>query len=95
MAHAYGARIADVLGDAASLQDLGEEVAPGLYARELRYLQSEEWVVDADDALWRRSKLGLRYTPAERERVAKWLVGAPATLGVHEPLVAARALSGG
>ena len=95
LAHAYGARIADVLGDAASLQDLGEEVAPGLHARELRYLQLEEWVVDADDALWRRSKLGLRYTPAERERVAKWLVGAPATLGVHEPLVAARALSGG
>ncbi|MDM0086914.1 MULTISPECIES: glycerol-3-phosphate dehydrogenase [unclassified Variovorax] len=73
LAHAYGSRIENLLGDAASMADLGEEVAPGLHARELRYLQAEEWVTTADDALWRRSKLGLRYTPEQRAQVAQWL----------------------
>ena len=72
LAHAYGARIERVLGDAASLADLGAEVAPGLFERELRYLREEEWVTQADDVLWRRSKLGLRYTPQQREQVQAW-----------------------
>jgi glycerol-3-phosphate dehydrogenase len=73
LAHAYGARIADLLGDAASPADLGAEVAPGLYERELRFMQAHEWVRTADDALWRRSKLGLRYTPEQRAAVGQWL----------------------
>jgi glycerol-3-phosphate dehydrogenase len=47
-------------------------VAPGLHDAELRYLYAQEWVRTADDALWRRSKLGLRYTPQERAAVARW-----------------------
>lgn len=73
LARAYGARIGQLLGDAASMADLGAEVAPGLHERELRFLQREEWVVSADDVLWRRSKLGLRYTPQQRRQVADWL----------------------
>jgi len=38
----------------------------------LRYLQREEWACSADDVLWRRSKLGLHYTLAERQQVAAW-----------------------
>ncbi|MBO9514842.1 MAG: glycerol-3-phosphate dehydrogenase [Variovorax sp.] len=78
LARAYGARVAEVLGDAASMDDLGPEVAPGLHERELRYLQREEWARSGDDVLWRRSKLGLHYTPAERERVHAWM-------RMHEP----------
>jgi glycerol-3-phosphate dehydrogenase len=48
-------------------------VAPDLHERELRFLQTHEWAVSSDDVLWRRSKLGLHYTPAEREQVAAWL----------------------
>ncbi len=58
----------------------GEEVAPGLFASELRHLVSQEWACTADDVLWRRSKLGLHFTPAEREAVAGWFareVGTP------------------
>ncbi|RZL64756.1 MAG: glycerol-3-phosphate dehydrogenase [Variovorax sp.] len=73
LARAYGARVDTVLGDAQSMSDLGEEVAPGLHARELQYLRNEEWAVSAEDVLWRRSKLGLRYTPAQREQVEAWL----------------------
>ncbi|PXW96921.1 homodimeric glycerol 3-phosphate dehydrogenase (quinone) [Sphaerotilus hippei] len=73
LARAYGSRIDRVLGDAAALADLGAEVAPGLHEAELRYLQREEWAVSGDDVLWRRSKLGLHYTEAERARVAQWM----------------------
>ncbi|WP_418121557.1 glycerol-3-phosphate dehydrogenase [Variovorax sp. 160MFSha2.1] len=73
LARAYGARIADLLGDAKAMADLGCEVAPGLHERELRFLQDNEWAVSAEDVLWRRSKLGLHYTPEQREQVARWL----------------------
>jgi glycerol-3-phosphate dehydrogenase len=38
----------------------------------LRYLCEHEWARDADDALWRRSKLGLHYNASERAAVARW-----------------------
>ncbi|SDW70028.1 homodimeric glycerol 3-phosphate dehydrogenase (quinone) [Variovorax sp. YR634] len=74
LARGYGARITELLGEAKSFADLGDEVAPGLYERELRFLQDREWAVSAEDVLWRRSKLGLHYTPEEREQVARWLL---------------------
>jgi len=77
LARAYGSRIDRVLGSARSLADLGEEVAPGLHEAELHYLRREEWASSADDVLWRRSKLGLHYSPAQREAVAAWLVAHP------------------
>ena len=67
LARAYGARIDRVLGDAP-----GAQVAPGLYECELRYLHDHEWARGADDVLWRRSKLGLHYSAAERAAVAAW-----------------------
>jgi glycerol-3-phosphate dehydrogenase len=73
LARAYGARVAELLGDAQSMADMGDAVAPGLHERELRFLQDQEWAMSADDVLWRRSKLGLRYTAEERQQVAEWL----------------------
>jgi glycerol-3-phosphate dehydrogenase len=73
LARAYGARLAELLGDAGSLAEMGAEVAPGLYERELRYLQRCEWAVSAEDVLWRRSKLGLHYTPPQRAQVDAWM----------------------
>jgi glycerol-3-phosphate dehydrogenase len=32
----------------------------------VRYLMSKEWAQTADDVLWRRSKLGLRASEAQR-----------------------------
>ncbi|RYY53803.1 MAG: hypothetical protein EOO24_64125, partial [Comamonadaceae bacterium] len=72
LARAYGTRIAELIGPAESMADLGAAVAPGLYERELQFMQDQEWVLGAEDALWRRSKLGLHFTPAERARVADW-----------------------
>jgi glycerol-3-phosphate dehydrogenase len=73
LARAYGARVARVLKQAQQLSDLGAQVAPGLYEAELHYLQREEWALTADDVLWRRSKLGLHLTEAQRAAVADWM----------------------
>lgn len=72
-AHAYGSRIDHVLIDASSRADLGEEVAPGLFEAELRYLRREEWACTAEDVLWRRTRRGLHLTEAERQSVADWM----------------------
>ena len=71
MAHAYGSRVDQVLAPSAA--GMGDEVAPGLFEAELDYLQREEWATTADDVLWRRSKLGLHFTPRERQDVAVWM----------------------
>lgn len=73
LARAYGARVDRVLGDAKSISDLGAQVAPGLYERELRYLQKEEWAMSGDDVLWRRSKLGLHLAREARAQVDQWM----------------------
>ena len=73
LARAYGARVLEVIGDAKSMDDMGEAVAPGLHERELHYLRDQEWACSGDDVLWRRSKLGLHYSRAEREQVNSWM----------------------
>ena len=67
-ARGYGSRVDQLLGD----RPLGAEVAPGLFEVELHYLQRQEWARSADDVLWRRSKLGLHYSAAQRQQVATW-----------------------
>jgi glycerol-3-phosphate dehydrogenase len=76
LGRAYGTRIERVLGDAASLADLGEDLGAGLTEREAAYLVDAEWARTADDILWRRSKLGLHGGEALKRRVEAWLEGA-------------------
>ncbi|HEY4367314.1 MAG TPA: glycerol-3-phosphate dehydrogenase [Steroidobacteraceae bacterium] len=80
LAHAYGTRISDIVGAARRLEDLGEQFGAGLTAAEVQYLQTHEWARQADDILWRRTKLGLQLSPQERERLVNYLGGAPADL---------------
>jgi glycerol-3-phosphate dehydrogenase len=68
LARAYGSLVERVLGSG----ELGAQVAPGLYEAELNYLHQHEWATQANDVLWRRSKLGLHFTPEQREAVAQW-----------------------
>ncbi|MBP0598769.1 glycerol-3-phosphate dehydrogenase [Herbaspirillum sp. LeCh32-8] len=72
-ARSYGARLERLIGTATSLAELGEELAPGLYEAEARYLVSTEWARSADDILWRRSKLGLYCQPQHVARLEAWL----------------------
>jgi glycerol-3-phosphate dehydrogenase len=77
-ARAYGTRAERILQGAASLADLGEEVLPGLHAREIDYLRSEEWAVTAEDILYRRSKLALHVPADGATRLDDWLARHPA-----------------
>lgn len=72
-AGAYGSRIWTLLDGAHNLSELGEHLGAGLYAREVEYLVREEWAHDADDILWRRTKLGLFLNARQRERLEQFL----------------------
>ncbi len=73
IAHAYGSRALRLLGSATRASDLGDEVAPGLFEAELRYLVAVEWARSGEDVLWRRSKLGLHLSAEQRGKVDRWM----------------------
>lgn len=68
--HRHGTRAAQVLGDAQSITDLGEDFGADLTEREITYLREHEWARTAEDVLWRRTKAGLRLDAAAQARVA-------------------------
>lgn len=80
-ARSYGTRVETLLAGAAGIGDLGAEVAPGLYAAELRYLARHEWAGCAEDVLWRRTKLGLHLPPGCADAVDAWLAAGHAGAG--------------
>jgi glycerol-3-phosphate dehydrogenase len=63
---AYGRRAERILKDAKTMDDLGQRFVVDLTASEVRYLVENEWAQNADDILWRRSKLGLKIASKER-----------------------------
>jgi glycerol-3-phosphate dehydrogenase len=73
LAHAYGTRAAKWLGDAKSIADLGQSFGATLTESEVRYLMASEWALTAEDIVWRRSKLGLRLSPAEIAALDDWI----------------------
>ena len=73
---AYGSRLAAVLGDAKGRADLGPAFGPELTGAEVRHLMAKEWARFPDDILWRRSKLGLTMSPADREALAAFMATA-------------------
>jgi glycerol-3-phosphate dehydrogenase len=58
-ADAYGTQAMRFLDTVRSPEDMGVHFGAGLYACEVDYLVRHEWVVTAEDLLWRRTKLGL------------------------------------
>ena len=62
------------MGDAKSRADIAPWFGP-LSAAEVRYLMKHEWARTADDVLWRRSKLGLKLSPPEKEALAQFMAG--------------------
>ncbi|HSJ77481.1 MAG TPA: glycerol-3-phosphate dehydrogenase C-terminal domain-containing protein, partial [Erythrobacter sp.] len=69
----YGTLAADLLGQANTAADLGEAFGHGLTAAEVDYLITREWARTAEDVLWRRTKLGLHFTPAETARLQAYI----------------------
>lgn len=61
------------LSASGTLSDLGTDFGHGLYAIEVNYLINREWARSAEDILWRRSKLGLRFSKAETQKLADYV----------------------
>ncbi len=66
----YGTRMDKFLDGSASLGDLGKNYGDGIYEAEIVYMARYEWARTAEDVLWRRSKLGLRASPATEKNLA-------------------------
>lgn len=58
-ARSYGTRMDVFLEGKTSLEDLGQDHGAGLYDAEVAYLKTHEWARNAEDILWRRTKLKL------------------------------------
>lgn len=71
---AYGTEVETILGDARFAADLGQTFGP-VTEKEIAYLRAHEWVVTADDLLWRRSKLGLHMKPDEQDALRTYMDG--------------------
>ncbi|MEN3293363.1 MAG: glycerol-3-phosphate dehydrogenase, partial [Burkholderiales bacterium] len=70
---AYGTRVEMLLAGRDRIADMGEEIAPGLYAAEVEYLMRHEWASSAADILWRRTKLGLHLPPDTKSKLDDWV----------------------
>jgi glycerol-3-phosphate dehydrogenase len=65
LVRSYGRRVELFLENAESMDELGPCFGGDLTAAEVRYLVANEWAQNADDVLWRRSKMGLKATPED------------------------------
>ena len=72
----YGTRAAQLLGNAASEADLGKHFGADLYAAEVDWLIGQEWALRAEDVLWRRTKLGLKFSRAQTAELEEYMRGA-------------------
>jgi glycerol-3-phosphate dehydrogenase len=75
LVRAYGTRIDRILGTAKNFAELGPNFGADLTASEIHYLIKNEWARTADDILFRRSKLGLRLSKAQRDAVGAFMMG--------------------
>ncbi len=73
LARSYGTEAAVFLAGAAARSDLGIDFGGGLSEAEVRHLMRKEWAMEAEDVLWRRTKLGLHLDAAQREHLANWM----------------------
>ena len=72
-ARAYGTRMERFLEGAKSLDDLGVHYGDHVYEAEIVYLIRYEWAREAEDILWRRSKLGVHVSEATIKALEKAL----------------------
>jgi glycerol-3-phosphate dehydrogenase len=78
LVRAYGTRLYRIFGKRASREEAGPWFGP-LSAAEIRYLMTQEWARNAQDVLWRRSKLGLRLSAMDQEGLARFMASEAGT----------------
>ncbi|MRX50112.1 glycerol-3-phosphate dehydrogenase [Paracoccus sp. S-4012] len=75
LARAYGTEAAAMLGGATSAAGLGRDFGATLTEAELRWMMTREWARTAEDAVWRRSKLGLRLEAGQIAAIDAFMAG--------------------
>jgi glycerol-3-phosphate dehydrogenase len=76
LVRAYGTEARQVLGPAKTAADLGRDFGATLTEAEVRWQMTREYARGPQDVLWRRTKLGLRLTPAEVAALAEFMEAA-------------------
>jgi len=71
----HGTLAEKILAGARDEDGLGEDFGGGLFEAEVRYLIANEWALEADDVLWRRTKSGLHMSRAQRGRLDAYMRG--------------------
>ena len=69
----YGTKAKLLLAEAKSYADLGQHFGADLYAQEVDYLRDYEWAMNAEDVLWRRTKLGLLFNDSATKKLDSYL----------------------
>ncbi|MGE6463074.1 glycerol-3-phosphate dehydrogenase [Pseudoalteromonas tetraodonis] len=78
MVRSYGTLSYQLLGNSQAIGDLGYHFGHGLYAQEVDYLVNHEWARTSADILWRRTKLGLRFSEKQVIALGQYLTKHPA-----------------
>ena len=70
---AYGTKAIDILNESNTVEDLGINFGWNLTEKEVLWLINMEFAKSAEDILWRRSKLGLRFSDDQVKYLENWL----------------------
>jgi len=76
MARAYGTMLHQMLRSISDEAAMGTTFGAGLTEAEARWMHDREWAKTPDDALMRRSKLGLHLSTGERAAFESWWASA-------------------
>ncbi|NRA89133.1 MAG: hypothetical protein HRU28_17500 [Rhizobiales bacterium] len=69
----YGSNVRQIIKDATNLDDLGENLGADIYTAELDYVIENEWVLCADDYLWRRTRMGLHIDDEIKAKIESYI----------------------
>lgn len=69
----YGTLSERFLAQKTGLSDMGENFGAQVYAAEVDYLIENEWAMQVQDILWRRTKQGLHFSTQQIERLDEYL----------------------
>ncbi|WP_438996946.1 glycerol-3-phosphate dehydrogenase [Candidatus Puniceispirillum sp.] len=73
LARAYGTDVFDMLANCSTSADLGTHFGADIYAVELAWSVSHEWVRSAEDFVWRRTRLGLKLDEAQIKAIDRFI----------------------
>jgi glycerol-3-phosphate dehydrogenase len=73
LVRAYGTDAEKIYCNATKKEDLGTNFGHGIYAGELDWVIANEWVMTAEDYLWRRTKMGLHVDKQEAAQIDAYI----------------------